>query len=140
MSKHIINILNHTWGFLMTLIGYVVRIVLAFGKVQGHDLGVARFYVVGRNWGGVSLGTTILVSEDSDEDTIAHELGHTIQNARWGLLFPFVIAIPSAIRYWYRRYLIGSGKKEWWELPDYDSVWFEGQATKLGESFLKNHK
>lgn len=138
--KIIINILNHTWGGIMTLIGYVARVILACRKIHGTDYGVARCYVCGRNWGGVSLGTTIIISETADEETIAHEIGHTIQNARWGLLFPFVIAIPSAIRYWYREYLKRSGKKEWWELPDYDAVWFEAQATKLGESFRKNNK
>jgi hypothetical protein len=33
-------------------------------------------------------------------------------------LFPFVIAIPSAIRYWYRNWALTKGK----ELPDYDAI------------------
>lgn len=136
MNKFIINLLNHTWGLAMTLIGYVVRIILACCKIHGKGYGVARCYVVGKYWGGVSLGTTILISEYSDEETIAHEIGHTIQNARWGLLFPFVIAIPSAIRYHYRNYLYRKGAEP---KTEYNAIWFEAQASALGETFRKNH-
>ena len=31
-----------------------------------------------------------------------HEFGHTFQNCLLGPLFPFMVAIPSAIRYWLR--------------------------------------
>lgn len=43
---------------------------------------------------------------------------------------PFLVAIPSCIRYWYRELLVRSGEKKYADLPDYDSVWFEGWATK----------
>jgi hypothetical protein len=53
-----------------------------------------------------------------------------LQNLIWGPLFPFVIAIPSAIRYWYRE--LKYYRKGLYPDTDYDSIWFEGQATKWG--------
>jgi hypothetical protein len=50
---------------------------------------------------------------------------------------PFLVAIPSFIRYWYRELLVRSGEKKYADLPDYDSVWFEGWATKLGKKYYK---
>lgn len=44
---------------------------------------------------------------------------------------PFVIAIPSAIRYWYRTFKYS--KKKIKAPTSYDSVWFEGQATEYGK-------
>ena len=41
------------------------------------------------------------------------------------------------IRYWYRELIVRSGKKKYSELPDYDSIWFEGWATRLGEKHFK---
>ena len=137
MNKIIINILNHTWGIIMTLIGYGARLYMRFKKIQGKDCGIARCYVYKRGWGGVSLGTTIIVSENSTDDTVAHELGHTIQNAMWGVLFPIIIAIPSAIRYRYRKHLLEKGINP---KTEYDAIWFEGNATKIGKSFRKNNK
>jgi hypothetical protein len=49
---------------------------------------------------------------------------------------PFVVCIPSASRYWYREYLVRSGKKKYSELPDYDAVWFESQASVIGSEFI----
>jgi hypothetical protein len=46
-----------------------------------------------------------LCDENAGEHTMAHECGHGLQNCIWGPLFPFVIAIPSAVRYWYREFL-----------------------------------
>ena len=54
-----------------------------------------------------------------------HEYGHTFQNAILGPFFIFIVAIPSAIRYWYREF---SKKTQ----PDYDAIWFEGSATEIG--------
>jgi hypothetical protein len=51
----------------------------------------------------------------------------------FGPLFIPLVAIPSATRYWYRRRLRKAyGEPILKKLPSYDSVWFEGQATRLG--------
>ena len=46
----------------------------------------------------------------------------------------FVIVIPSATRYWYRNWALAKGKK----LPDYDAIWFEGSATKIGAKYRES--
>ncbi len=54
-----------------------------------------------------------------------------------GFFMPFIVSIPSAVRYWYREYLVRDGKKLSWELPPYDSIWFEGWATALGTKYFQ---
>ena len=46
---------------------------------------------------------------------------------------PFIVCIPSAIRYWYRNIKVSFGK----DLQPYDSIWFEGQATTLGLKYIE---
>jgi hypothetical protein len=43
-------------------------------------------------------------------------------------LFPFIVAIPSAIRYHYQNYRSSKGLSN----KEYDAIWFEGMATKWG--------
>lgn len=89
------------------------------------------------DWGGFSMGVFVVTCEYPGDSLLRHEAGHSIQNIMFGPLMPFVVAIPSAIRYWYREYLVRSGKKFSVELPDYDAIWFEGMATKLGEKYFE---
>lgn len=131
----IIKILNHTWGIPMTLIGYGARLVFSCGGIKGEKRGFAKVYKVGKGWGGLSLGTTIIVARDcATTSTIAHELGHGIQNAMYGILTPFIVSIPSAIRYHYRNHLLKKGIKL---KTGYDDIWFESQATKLGIEYFE---
>ena len=95
-------LLSWTWGIIPSFFGGLVMLVLApFGKVK-FDRG--RFYaVVGKNWGGLELGCFYVICKDCELDRrmIAHEgFGHSIQNCILGPLFPFVVAAPSAARYW----------------------------------------
>lgn len=95
-------LLSWTWGIIMSSIGLIVMLALApFGKVY-FDRG--RFYgVVGKSWGGLELGCFYILCEQSNLNrrTHAHEgFGHSLQNCLLGPLFPFVVAIPSAVRYW----------------------------------------
>ena len=75
------------------------------------------------------MGTMFLRDESSSACINSHELGHTFQNAILGPFFIFVIAIPSAVRYWVRIFQQKKGKT----LKDYDAIWFEGSATSIGE-------
>ena len=95
-------LLSFTWGIIASTIGLVVMLVLApFGKVKFNR---GRFYVVvGKNWGGLELGCFYLICKNSElsRSTHAHEgFGHSLQNCMLGPFFPFVVAIPSAVRYW----------------------------------------
>ena len=128
-------IISFTWGGIMTTIGLVVLLVtLPFGKFEIYH---GRIYkCIGKNWGGVELGCFFLCDKNAGEHTIAHECGHGIQNCLWGPLMPFVICIPSAIRYWYREFIWRFNKEKFNKLPEYDAIWFEGQATKWGKKYV----
>lgn len=135
-NKRVILVLNNTWGIIMTLIGYAARLVMLFKGVKGEKQDFARVYRVGYRWGGVSLGTTIIVAKDQcDHYTIAHETGHTIQNAMFGILFPFIVAIPSMIRCQYYNNLHRKGITP---KRSYYAIWFEGQASILGLNYFQD--
>ena len=82
-----------------------------------------------KSFGGLNLGMFFIIGK-GNQASAAHEYGHSLQNLTWGLLMPFVIAIPSAVRYWYRR--IKYTNKGLKAPTPYDSVWFEAQATDYG--------
>lgn len=130
MNRKLFYILNLTWGLPMTLVGGIACLVLVgCGKLPTNHGGCLCF-TVGKNWGGVSFGLVMIVDEQATEDTKNHELGHALQNAVYGVLMPFIVSIPSAVRYWYRR------GKDPATLPHYDSVWFEGQASEWGSKYI----
>lgn len=124
---------SFTWGLPMTLIGLAIAIALMITghKPQGFHC-LVRFEL-GEGWGGFNCGCFFIASKNPSLHTMQHESGHGIQNIILGVFMPFLIGIPSAIRYWYREYLVRSGKKKYSELQPYDSIWFEGWATRLGE-------
>ena len=138
MSRTLYWFLSLTWGAIMTLIGLIATaILLCFGyRLKRNIYGWS--IEVGGEFGGVSFGPVCVVSTNPDRDLLNHEFGHSIQNCWFGPLFPFVVAIPSFVRYWYREYLVLVKKKKYSQLPDYDAVWFEGGATKLGDFYFKH--
>lgn len=180
-----------TWGGIMTWIGIVIAIILSpiwiikkrKPQIFGHNI----YFEIGKGWGGVNFGAICFVSVGSSNRTKCHEHGHGLQNICWGVLFPFVIALPSAYRYWMRDFknkdlfaflvwgaviltniaicvVVGVTGWKWllyiclglaiyvtaltvWaflvEIPrysknnvPYDSIWFEGQATKWGTEYI----
>lgn len=144
-------VVSCTWGIIMTTIGAVATVSLNLIKVIGtwfgkylkiktHRNGCSFITEVGGNWGGLELGAFALCGNYSEDNkdwfahTRKHEFGHAIQHLYMGPLFIFIVAIPSAARYWYKRIMQKRGKKfpnDW-----YDSIWFEGGATKTGEKFI----
>ena len=133
-------ILSFTWGILANILGAIVYgVIVASSKFIKSEKKIQYGRVVlifGNNWGGLSLGNFVFLSKASSKDTstLSHEIGHSIQNILWGPLFLFVIGIPSALRYWYRETDTYKNNPE--KHTDYDSIWFEGQATKWGTSYL----
>ena len=93
-----------TWGIIMTLIGAIAVLGLIIAGKKPHRLGPVIYIEVGKSWGGVELGGFFICSENSPMSTKYHECGHALQNLIWGPLFPFIIAIPSATRYWLREF------------------------------------
>lgn len=124
-----------TWGIVMNLLGGVVVLALI---VTGHRPRVFHYAVyveVGNGWGGLELGGFFLCGEGSADSLKMHEHGHGYQNIMFGPLMPFLVSIPSAIRYWYREIMRRRDPAKYAKLPPYDAIWFEGQATELGERY-----
>lgn len=129
-------VLSCTWGIVMTLIGSIVALVLIAMGYKPQRFHSLIYFEVGSGWGGVNFGAFFITSKGASLHTRQHESGHGLQNIMLGVFMPFVIAIPSLVRHWYREWLVRSGKKLYSELPAYDSIWFEGWATKLGEKYF----
>lgn len=134
-NKLLYWIVSLTWGCVMSIIGLVAALALL---VTGHKpilFGNTFYFKVGKSWGGLNLGPVFITDSMPSLHTLCHEHGHGLQNLWWGPLFPFVIGIPSAIRYWYREIKYYNKGKQ--PPTAYDSIWFEGQASELGEKYFK---
>ena len=132
MKKSLFYVLSFTWGIVLTLIGLIVAgVLLCMGK-KPKKWGWCYYFEIGEGWGGLELGIIFLTSKNPSTHTKCHEFGHAIQNCYFGILMPFLVCIPSAIRYWYRRIRRSKGLKN---KTAYDEIWFEGQATRLGYKY-----
>ena len=133
ISKLKFYLLTFTWGLPLTLTGLIVSIVMLCIGRKPHRYGYCFYFEVGKTWGGLEFGVMFLVGKNVSNHTKNHELGHGIQNCYWGPLMPFVICIPSAIRYWYRsiRKKLGYTNK-----TKYDDFWAEGQASRWGTELM----
>jgi hypothetical protein len=138
-KKFLYYLIQWTWGIPMSLLGLIMFIVLKVCGCRSYWYRNAVCMVVPWNFGGLELGM-FFIRGKWNERVCAHEYGHSIQNLWWGPLFPIIIAIPSATRYWWRvfymKYIYKRTRKR---LPPYDSIWFEGQATKLGNKANDNY-
>lgn len=138
MSKTLFWTLSWTWGIIVTLIGSLIFTVLTslgykpFRNIYGYAI------EIGEGWGGLEMGPFCLVSKNPSQHTLNHEFGHGVQNCFFGPFMLF-ISLASAVRYWYREYQIRVLKKSYKDLPDYDSIWFEGDATRLGNYFKEHY-
>lgn len=132
MNKVLFYILSWTWGLPLTLIGGFVTVILMIFGYKPKRWGPCIFIEIGEGWGGFEMGAFFLTCKNATIKCKNHELGHGVQNCYFGPLMPFVVCIPSAIRYWYRRIRESRGLKN---LTLYDSIWFEGQATRLGAKY-----
>lgn len=139
--KIIYWLLSFTWGLLMSFIGLIVTcvVILKGGKI--HKNGCSIIIEISNNWGGLSLGCFVFCANYNEtnsywfEHTRKHEFGHSLQNIILGPLFIFIVAIPSVIRYHYKNYCVKYNKKQF-DVNWYDSIWFEGTATKYGTKLI----
>lgn len=122
-----------TWGIPLTIIGATAAVVFVLRGHKPKRFGHAIYFEVGRNWGGVNLGGFFFVQKNASPALKRHEYGHSFQNMMLGVLMPFLVNIPSAIRYHYRNYRRARG----YNLTSYDDFWCEGWATKLGQRYGK---
>lgn len=125
-----------TWGALMTIPGLIIALVLIISGHRVYKNGFSFVVMVGEGWGGLALGAVTLLCEQDDLTTYSyqhlrsHEFGHGVQQLLLGPLHPFVVEIPSAIRYWYFRLTPNKPHK------DYDDIWFEYTASKWGTAWI----
>lgn len=119
----------------MTVLGWIISLILGIVKIFIPKKILFKRYhwiygiTVGPKWwGGCEMGLMFLRDWGCTEDYLnTHEFGHTFQNCILGPLFPFLVAIPSASRYWLRELF---PKKDW---APYDGIWFEDAATQCGK-------
>jgi hypothetical protein len=130
MKKWQFYLLSFTWGIIMSSIGCLASLVLLACGYKPRKNQYGWCFEVGKNWGGCELGCMCITNTNPSEHTLNHEFGHAIQNCYFGP-FMIIISLMSAARYQYRRLL----KKKNIVLPPYDSIWFEGQATKWGTEY-----
>ena len=100
-----------TWGGVMTWTGAFIALVMLLSRHAPQKLGPNVYFEVGLGWGGMEYGAFFFVSKDAGEETRLHEAGHGIQNLVLGPLMPFLVCIPSALRYWMRRCKTLAGKR-----------------------------
>ena len=120
----------------MTFIGAVGMFFMWITKHEIKKYHGSLYCRCGKSgWGGVNFGPFFFVSPFTNESTLQHEWGHGVQNAVYGPAFLFVVAIPSFTRYHYRNFVVATKRKKYSELPPYDAIWFENEATTLGEKY-----
>ena len=116
-------------GWALSTIGLILYCILRiFGQKPKDYMGICPYFEIGHGWGGFAMGWFFVCSKSTGESTKMHEVGHGIQNAAVGGLTMVGYSLGSAARYWWRRIF---GKK-----TDYDSWFFEGDATRLGTLYV----
>lgn len=124
-----------TWGLLENLAASFVFLALVATGHKPKRFHQMVYFEIGENWGGFNLGFVAIVHKNVSESTLRHEHGHFIQTFMFGP-FQIFIQIASAARYWYREYIYRTDPMKYTTLPDYDAIWFEGQATRFGYKYL----
>ena len=133
-NRFLFYLLSLTWGLPMTLIGCIVAVILLIAGYKPKKFGYCYYFEVGNNGSGTELGMFFLVSQNTSMYLKTHELGHGLQNCIYGPLMPFIICIPSAVRYRYRQFKYHRKGKN--PPTDYYSIWFEKDASMRGEEFM----
>ena len=130
LTKRSFYFLSLTWGLLYTTAGAIIALALILTGHKPKRWGWSWYFEVGKKpWGGAEWGPVFIKDRYSGDSLKNHEFGHAIQNCRYGPLMVPLVSLPSSVRYWFRRIRakLGMASK-----TNYDDVWFENQATKLG--------
>lgn len=134
LNRFFYYLLNLTWGLPLTAAGFLVFLVLRISGRHFKRHGGMWYTNIGKSWGGASIGLIFLTDEWDSPHVKNHEYGHSLQNALFGPLTLLLVTIPSVIRYWWFTYREKTHKP----LPAYDSIWFEGTATKWGYATIES--
>lgn len=126
-------LIQFTWGLPINIIGAVVAGVLLLCKKRPYWYEWHLCFELPTR-SGMNLGIFVMLPHSALMNMKMHEIGHGIQNMYVGPMFIGSIAITSVIRFWWRKLLFHLGKEP---KTQYDDVWFEGQATRLGKKFIQ---
>ena len=137
LTRRMYFLLSLTWGLPLTIIGALGALVLLILGYKPKKWLYGYYFEVAKSWGGLEAGIFFFCQEKPSVSLRNHEFGHSIQNCYFGPLFIPLIWIPSATRYWYREWLVKRKNKSYSDLPPYDSIWFEGQATAIGDKYCQ---
>ncbi|MBO4873297.1 MAG: hypothetical protein J5496_07765 [Lachnospiraceae bacterium] len=133
-NKALFYFLNFTWGLPLNIGGLLVCLIMLLTGHKPHRWGPCIYFNAGRHWGGAEWGVFFVTDKEDSIHVKNHEMGHAMQNCYFGPLMPFLICIPSVIRYWSRRF---QEKTKHPPRKGYDAIWFEGSATRLGMRYWK---
>lgn len=134
-SPTVFYALSFTWGLPSILIGSVVAAVLFIAGNKSKKYGWEWYFELPNiNW-GLELGIFFIAPKGKGryEGLKMHEHGHGIQNIYLGIFNPLVVSLPSALRFWYRKFREAIGKPC---ETEYDNVWFEGSASMSGHALM----
>ena len=134
LKRPLFLLLSFTWGLPVSLAGAVWSLALLLTGHRPKRFGSCLRFELGRGWGGANFGWVFFTQENPSLALMQHEHGHGVQNILLGPLMPFLVCLPSTLRYHYRNLVtrLRPGKA----LPPYDSIWFEGWATRLGAKYF----
>lgn len=94
-----------TYGCVMTLFGALMALGCLITGHRPHLFnGRVYFMIVNNTWGGLEAGPFFFTDKSPSLRLKQHECGHGIQNLYLGPLFPFIVGIRSAARYWLREF------------------------------------
>jgi hypothetical protein len=81
----------------------------------------------GSRW-GFTLGPFINSKNlTTEHEMFRHEYGHTLQSKRWGVLYPFVVGIPSAL------------SSNFSSEEKHRNRWYEKDANRYGERYYRRY-
>lgn len=96
MKKLLYRLVQWTWGFPQTFIGFILYLKLRkYPKEEFNGAIITKW----PHKGGISLGMYIFFLDDKKryEEFKYHEYGHTLQSLLLGPLYLLVIGLPSYI-------------------------------------------
>lgn len=126
-------LIQFTWGIIMNVVGVIVALFMLITEHRPYKHGPAIYFRCRKMDGfGFSLGMFFVIGKTADS-VKDHEFGHSLQNIMFGPIAPFIVYIPSFIRYQYFNFKYW---KKGLESPKYEGIWFEKQATLLGTQYM----
>lgn len=136
LFKFLYYFLSFTWGIIANIAGAFISIAMLATGHRPRRFGGSVYFECRGDFGGFSYGIFFVKGRGTDDSIRYHEYGHSIQNCMFGPFMIIAVALPSTIRYWYRRVMQKKGRML---KTAYDDIWFEGHATALGRRAFRKY-